>query len=228
MNRDRRPPTPAAPRPAQDEAPPATRPPYTLPKDTRADIQRHLLRRKFSKDDVDKYLKGIEYAVDEWRLRWPDTDSTTQHEVMRRLNEIERHTEALLHLVTELPLDWRASLYIDLKDELAEKIGIDHVRFSLMEGHALLRVIHRALHQRLYSLDGPDSRHFAGKVHLVRRLAILFAETFNRRPSMTPNGPFMVTIGCVADALDVPIGKDTVADVLRDLKENPPEIYSHI
>jgi hypothetical protein len=156
----------------------------------RADIRGAL--RKRPQGAVDDYLVALENDIACWREDWPAVSAADLRTVRRRLANMEKHLELLLFEIRSLP---RNAWPHKVPRNTAELEGL------------LIAVQEEKAHR---STGYENHRKF----DLARRAALSYCHAFKKRPTRTPNSPYMACIDAIGQAAGIIIGKDLAGDGL--------------
>lgn len=194
--------------------------PFEFSKDARHDMIVLLRQRKFRREDIDRFITGLQCDVDEWLFLWPPLTADDMEEGRRRLRNMEKAIDSLIYDISNLPLGWRQPLWTELEwgatpDGHPEKISV-----TLQQATSFLRHFHGAINDQLDEGFFAGGRDNARKRHLLRRLVQRFEEVFGKRPSATPSGPFMEVVAIVGEAVGMAIGKDAVGAFLKEWRSD--------
>jgi hypothetical protein len=199
--------------------------PFKFAKGPRSDIK-SLLRHckyKFPPEAIEIFIDGAEFDVDEWQFLWPPISSDDLVKGRDRLKNIERKIQELVYEVSNLPLGWRQPLWVKLGWITEPDGNSKRSATNVEDGVSFLRDLNAAINDQLDEGFFAGGRDNARKRHLVRALARRFEEVLQKRPSAAPDGPFMVVLGVVADVIDLPMGKDVVGTLLKEMREESAE-----
>lgn len=190
--------------------------PFEFHKNARHDLIAVLRQRKFLREDIDAFIAGVQYDVDEWQFLWPPLSADDMGEGRRRLHNMEKAINSLIYDMSNLPLGWRQPLWTELEWMFRTKPGKRKIAITLQQANAFLRGFHAVINDQLDEGFFAGGRDNARKRHLVRRMAQRFEGVFGKRPAAI--GAFMDVVTIIGDAVAMPIGKDAVGAILKELR----------
>lgn len=181
----------------------------------RSELWNLLQRKEFTDASIGLFISGAQQEIGEWYDEWPiDFSPSTDHQY--RLNKLASQIHKLRNELLTLPEGIKYSFWITYLRQSTDSVG------SLEKGQQKQDevILFLAELETAASSERMENARCGAKkrpaADLIRRLAMLYFEVFDKRPSSTPTGVFFEIIKIVESELKITCGKHLIATTIKE------------